>query len=225
MPISSKLFLAALTLFACSTIFLVAGTIVGKFAVEKLKQAAVASSEDYNYFGGDYLQRRTEESAETAKFLNSLDREKSKACDILEKEFDRKSERANRATRVNDYAFKALRDIWFIQQDVFRAHGRYFQGKETINPAPRIGHNGQVDFQETLTDQISDWKEFGYQDQFAPVSIRCHVYESPKGHGYKARCSFRMGGDLWIIEMHVGPEDHRDSDQLRWRIQPSPEIF
>ena len=113
--------------------------------------------------------------------------------------------------KINDYSFRFFRDMWFIQSEWYDRNGRYFQGKETMKDIPVVGKNSEVSYKFGLTDQVENWRDVGYLDKYAPVSVKSDVYSRPKGDGYILTIKFVFNTEVWQIQMHEGPEDRSES--------------
>ncbi len=118
---------------------------------------------------------------------------------------------------VNDYVFRAFRELWFVQKRLFEARSNYFQGKKTMPNPPDYKRDGEVKFDFGLHDRVDDWTSIGYTEEFVPVQLECHEYVGPHGRGFIAFGRARVNGDVWEIQMHIGPEEYRDAKNYQWK--------
>ncbi len=184
--------------------------------LETAREAAV-----FRYFEGSLAYDPGKVQADDRPFLNALDRAKRRADEewivALKATAD-----TSRLHVVNDYVFKVFRHLHFVESAWLKAHGRYFQGKLTMPTAPDYRANAPVALGVGLTDQVDDWRDVGYVDQYAPVALRTDVYEGPGGHGYVVTAQVRVNADLWQNQMHEGPEP-REVRQFRWVKTTTPQ--
>jgi hypothetical protein len=152
---------------------------------------------------------------DSKKFLNMLDTAKRRADDVrLRVQATPLDDQRSRT--IQDYIFRIYKDIWFIQRKWVQVNGRYFQGKTTMPKVPLFEQDGQVDFGFGLTDQVDDWIDVGYIDEYAPVQLECHVYEGPKGQGFTVYARVQVDEQVWTNQMHYGPEEYRDAYSFLW---------
>ncbi|OGJ67028.1 hypothetical protein A3B61_04745 [Candidatus Peribacteria bacterium RIFCSPLOWO2_01_FULL_53_10] len=165
---------------------------------------------------------RQSDAQRIQEFYNRLDIAKRKADNGIEAFFREQSgEKLPDVRKANDYAFKVFRDMWFIQDEWLERNGRFFQGKATMKSPPELGSGSKVEFDFGLTDQVENWKDIGYLDQEAPVSVKSDVYEGPNGKGYTITVQFKLNEQNWTMKMHEGPEDRGTS--FIWE-HPKPTI-
>ena len=195
------------------TVLAAVGGVGYKLFDDQLKDARAAAA-PFRYFGG----RRDHPTADR-DFLNIQDRAKASADRMWLSElgggFD-----STRVRVVNDYTFRAYQDLHDIEQAWFDAKGRYFQGKRTMSAVPDFRENRRVELGFGLTDQVDDWRDVGYQDEYAPILLRVDVYSGPKGHGFIVTAEVKIDGQVWQNQMHEGPEDRGPS--FIWTRQPQP---
>jgi hypothetical protein len=180
---------------------------------KKLQEAKRAAS--YEYFRGPYAFDPGAVHPSSRPLLNELDLAKRRADETLSQEL-RQQAPIERLRVVNDYTFKLFRQMRFVQEKWFNANGRFFQGKATMPSPPSVLTDGRVALESGLTDQVDDWRDVGYVDQSAPVQLRADVYEGPQGHGYIVTAKMLVGRQVWLNQMHVGPEQ-RNVQQYVWR--------
>lgn len=210
LPLSLALLLAVL-----AAVFATGATFVGNVAYQRYQKANMIESYQYAYFGDQAVNKGRKETAARKNFLNKLDLAKNTADNSLEA-YLRDTAQIHLLTqvrKVNDYAFRVFRDMWFVQDEWYQRNGRYFQGKETVKPFPPLGKNAAVTYLQDsgLSHQIENWNDVGYRDEYVPVSIRSDVYSGPKGDGYIVTIAFNFNKKDWKIYMHEGPEDRGES--------------
>lgn len=187
--------------------------VTGQMALDEWSKIQEIKSEDFIYFNiKSVAERDVKTTEEVRDFLNTLDHAKRGADKVFKGKYaNSDQEELSRLRKVNDYTFRIFRDLWFIQSDWHARNGRYFQGKETIPNFPRLGKNSAVEYGFGLTDQVENWRDVGYGDKYAPVSLRSDVYSGPEGDGYIITMTFLVGDKKWTIFMHEGPEDRGES--------------
>jgi hypothetical protein len=132
-----------------------------------------------------------------------------------------------RIRHINDYVFLAYLDISLKQDEWFKKNKRYFQGLKTMPEIPSYEADVSVDPPFGPSDQLSHWREFGYQDERAPVQLSCDQYSGPSGHGFTVMAQVRIGDFVASNQFHHGPEDYRNQQNFKWIIkrrttQPNP---
>jgi len=169
----------------------------------------------WKYFkGSQYLVTKVYSDKEK-QFLHILDLAKRKADDSLIKKIGT-PQNTGRLRDINHYVFKIYRDFWFIQQQWHNKRGVYFQGIKTMPDAPECKRDNKVVIPYNLNDQTDDWEDIGYLEEYAPVQLECHPYNSPSGQGFAIMARVNIDGDIWINRLHYGPEKYRNCNNLLW---------
>lgn len=182
------------------------------------KELHNSTTYQYRLFNTEAIDKSSLNKEEIRNFLNNLDNWKRKADESLEniiKESKRPLDLI-RLRRINDYVFRVYRDFWFIQQTWKDTHDRYFQGKTTTPNPPDYMKDGAIKLNFGLGDQVDDWRDIGYNEEYAPVQLECHVYEGPSGHGFTIWARIQISSTTWQNQMHFGPEKYRDKNNFIW---------
>ena len=210
----TKLLLQAILLFLSSAVLIGAGGVVAQFGLDKWAEFRAYIDYKYRFFGHNPIERTAQPPEVVRVFLNALDRGKQSADHSLLAAFPELDER--RLRQINDYTFRAFRDLWFIQHEWNSRNGRYFQGKTTMRNTPSFERNSAVQLGFGLTDQVDDWRDIGYNEAYAPVELECHVYEATTGHGFTCWARVAVAGATWQNQIHVGPEEYRNAGNFQW---------
>lgn len=212
----------AVLLFLFSAILLGFSGICGQAALDKWNEWRAFETYQYKHFNRERVGPDSN-SGEAKEFLNGLDVAKRRADESLRQISS--GHNMPRLKEVNDYTFKIFRDIWFAQKKWIMANGRYFQGSITMPNPPRNLENKSVFHRYGLTDQVDDWLDIGYADEYAPVQLECHVYDGPSGQGFTVWAKFAYKGAVWVNQMHVGPERSRNDSNYVWKNTIKPGIL
>lgn len=158
------------------------------------------------------------DNGESRQFLNRLIEQKSEALRGWLRELDGYSE--VRVYQCHDFVFQLYRDLWYVQRKWFAFHGRYFQGLPAAVNVSEHTSNSRVEH-VTPVSQLDGWGDIGLRMASVPVQFWCDVYEGPDGHGYIVTCVVKVNGELWVNQLHLGPEEYRVSRNCHWsRIEP-----
>jgi hypothetical protein len=176
--------------------------------------------DDRSFYAASFSDRLDQDSKQ---FLNMLDRAKRRADDARIRVQALPLE-DQRSREIQDYIFRIYKEIWFIQRKWMQVNGRYFQGRTTMPTVPLFERDGRVEFGFGLSDQVDGWVDIGYIDEYAPVQLECHVYQGPEGHGFIVYARVQVDEEIWITQMHYGPEDYRDSNNYLWVKEGKPDI-
>ena len=104
------------------------GTYGYKFFDDKLKDARAAAA-PFRYFGRVFDPATA--TAEDLAFVTHLNGAKGKADRLWLEQLGGTADSA-RVRIVNDYTFRAYRDLYFIQKQWLELRNRYFQGRPTM---------------------------------------------------------------------------------------------
>lgn len=191
------------------------GQLVARQGVENLRKQQHAQR-DYQYKFFDVKGRLPDAVVlyEKENFLKELERGKRSADRDLNTMFHEETA-LDKGRRINDYVFRSYQDIWKIQKIWFQERGRYFQGKATMSVVPDYKNDEKVELGFGPSDQIDDWRSVGYADEYAPVQLRCDVYEGPQGHGFIVTSRMKIDGGVWKNQLHHGAEA-RGIQNYRW---------
>lgn len=210
-----KVLLFAIGFFSISAALLALSGIFGQMALDNWAKWKNYIDYKYSYVSKQHLEIRPDDPEQAQYFLNHVDLGKRNADNSLEKAFQGTKD-LERLRQINDYTFKIFRDLWFAQKSWLTRNGRYFQGKVTMPQPPHNLSNQPIEHRFGLSDQVDDWLDIGYEEQYAPVQLECHVYNGPKGHGYTILAKFLYEGQVWTNQMHVGSERSRDAGNFTW---------
>ncbi len=203
-------------IFFLGAVLLCAGGWLEKLAWDQYQDLKKQHGYAYRYFGSVHAKADTVDAGLRRQY-NELDLAKAQADRDLIQALSGTAD-VVRLRRINDYVFRIHKDFLLTQELWFKTNGRYFQGKATMPRPPEYAQDGAVAPGFGVTDQVDNWLDVGYADEYAPVQLTCDVYNGPAGQGYIVTARFMAGGRVWSNRMHVGAEK-RNVENFRWRSE------